>query len=439
MKDIYDLANETKVDLDKYEKKNLNDLEKQKIKNNIKTKKKKTIWKKVMGVSVAAAFALVVFGQTTMGQEVYAAAKEFIFEKYNVVFNTGSYGKEDLTSLVEKTGIVKEFDDYNIELRYAVRDGNKGFFRLLLEYKKDIDYENARLAPSNNEKEHFTENGEPMTVDEDFTFSLLVDGKENSWDSASFRQELIDKENNIFQMDIDISGIDEIKEGSKIEFKLSGLSFEFDGEQTPLQEDVVFDISNSFKDMAHLNRKYEIVEGKNFKDEKTGIDFEVKDVKLNEFSQTIELNYKGDNKETMTQSESEVTLFGVTDEGKQFGITGHADLADDTKGTIEYDYYDNTKNPENISQVISFKELFKDSAKEDFYKGKLNVNLDYLGDKFTGEASLEDLLNAKELKIVAVFDERGLEITENENGEKVYNRTGLVEIRDIGEFTIKLK
>ncbi|HHX71116.1 MAG: hypothetical protein WAO56_02810 [Miniphocaeibacter sp.] len=55
----------------------INDIEKKKILNSIKGKKK-NIWKKVTTVAIAAVFGLVVFGQTNIGKEVYAKAKLYL-------------------------------------------------------------------------------------------------------------------------------------------------------------------------------------------------------------------------------------------------------------------------------------------------------------------------------------------------------------------------
>lgn len=440
-KDIYDFSNETDIDLDEYEKVELNDIEKQKIKNSIKTKKRGFIWKKALGGVLVASLALFIFGQTKTGGDVFAAAKKYIFEQYNIVFQSDSNRKDDLSDLVEQTGIVKEFDDYNIELRYSVRNGNRGFFRLLLEYKKDIDYENARLAPLNNERENFDDEGNPVTVDEDFDYGLFIDGKKYLA-GGSRGDELIDKENKIFQMDINMNfenGFEEkIKSNSKIEFKIQGLSFEFDGVQMPLQKEVVFDISNNFKDMSYLNRKFEIVGDKKFTDEKTGIDFEVENIRINQLNQLIEIDYKND-KENLLSGDSRLYILGVTNEGKQFQIPGHTDIRNKTKGLIELEFYDNSDNTENIYQNRSISELFNEMSEDEFYKDILEVNLNYLGDEFTGEASIKDMLNAKELKIIVLFEEWGIEITENENGEKIYSSTGMQKIRNTGEFTIKFK
>lgn len=437
MKNIDNLSNKTKVDLDEFERQELNDLEKQSIKNTIKTKKQKKVWKKVVGTVVAASLAIGLFFQTGTGKEVYAAAKEFLLDKYNIAFNTGYNGDKDLTELVEKTSITKEFDDYNIELRYSVRDGNKAFYKMLIHYKKDIDYENGRLRLSNNE------NDEDITYDDDFAYGLNIDGKKIETESGGALPQLIDKKNNIFQLDLeedygkDISKL--IKKDSKIEFNITGFAFEFDDKDILIEDKISFDITNTFKDMAYLNKKYEIVGDKKFIDEKTGINFEVKDIKLNPLTQTIEIGYKNDNNETMTQSDSRLEIIGVTNEGKQFMISSRSNLNDDTKGTLEFVNYDNTMNPENIEQNRSVQELYKELTADDFYKEKVSVNLDYLGDKFTGESSFKDMLSAKEIKIIILFEEQGLEITKNENGEKYYNQTGLIEMRNLGEFTIKLK
>ena len=434
MKNIDKLSNKTKVDLDEFERQELNNLEKQSIKNTIKTKKQKRVWKKVVGTVVAASLAVGLFFQTGTGQEVYAAAKEFLLDKYNIVF-TGHDEEMDLTELVDKTGIVKEFVDYDIELRYAIRDRDRGFYKLLIHYKKDIDYENGRLRLSNNE------NDDDITYDDDFEFGLNIDGKKIEMESGSSYPQLIDKENNIFQFELEekykenLSEL--IKKDSKIEFNITGFAFEFDNKDILVEDKISFDITNTFKDMAYLNKEYEVVGNKKFKDEKTGIEVEVGDIRLNPFTQTFELNYKNDKNNMLSQGESELQLFGITNGGKEIGITGHASARNDKKGNIEYDYsYMKDQSPSN---GLGLEEAIKQATENEELKGKIKVNTDMFKNSKKTTANFDDILNAKEIKFKIVFEEQRSLFNPDKPFEIGDELSELVEIRDVGEFTIKLK
>ena len=80
-KNIYELLNNMKIDLDDYEKEELSDVEKQNLKRTFGSgAMKKFNFKKF--VSIAAALVLVAgaLGQTDFGKGVYAAAESKISE-----------------------------------------------------------------------------------------------------------------------------------------------------------------------------------------------------------------------------------------------------------------------------------------------------------------------------------------------------------------------
>lgn len=176
-KNIYTLLNEIETNIDDYEKEELNDIEKQNLKNNFrKSTKKKFNFKKLGTIAVALALAIGILGQTNFGKNVYAAAESKISEiSYSIGKALGIKGNiEPCANVVDQ--IVKK-NGVEVKLDNVIVDKNELFFSTVTKIDK------------------------PMNVDENemqYDFDIYVNGKMLTTYTGSFFSKAIDDSENMF-------------------------------------------------------------------------------------------------------------------------------------------------------------------------------------------------------------------------------------------------
>lgn len=151
-KNVYDLLNDISFNIEDYEKEELNDMEKKKIKNEFnKNKKKKFNFKKFGSIAAAILLTLSVLSQTSFGKDVYARAESKISEI--------SY------SIGRALNIERDIESYSNIINQTVVDN--GVEIKLVEFIMDKD----EFVFST-----FTDTGTP-TVGNNFEYDIFINGK----------------------------------------------------------------------------------------------------------------------------------------------------------------------------------------------------------------------------------------------------------------------
>lgn len=120
-RDIYNILNEVEIDLDDYYKEELSDIEKKKIKNNLKkTTKQKGKYKKAASAVAAVAIICTTLFGTNLGAAAYENVEQVLYKISNYLGIEKSL--EDYTTVLNKS-ITKE--GITIRLNEVILDGNE--------------------------------------------------------------------------------------------------------------------------------------------------------------------------------------------------------------------------------------------------------------------------------------------------------------------------
>ena len=144
-KEIYDLLNDMDINLDRYEKEELSDFEKNKYKKDInkrinKEKKKPNSWRKRIIVIAASLIILFAFSKTEVGKNTYAIASElFANIKYGVKEGLGFV--DDIDKYSSKIGLVSESEGIKLKLNDVIVDRDEIYFSILADVKKYVPKE----------------------------------------------------------------------------------------------------------------------------------------------------------------------------------------------------------------------------------------------------------------------------------------------------------
>lgn len=200
-KNIYELLNHMEVNIDNYEKEELCDMEKQRLKDNFrKNIEKKFNIKKIGTIAAALALTIGAFSQTNFGKDVYAATESKISKI--------SY------SIGKALGIEKDIEPYANVVNQIVEDNG-------VEVKLTdviIDKDELVLSTIVNTNRHIDGFR--------FDYDIFINGKRLTNYGGTGRRGAIDNTNTIFYdiYSFDTKGID-TKENIAIKITLSDLNY----------------------------------------------------------------------------------------------------------------------------------------------------------------------------------------------------------------------
>jgi len=199
-KNIYELLNQVDVNFDEYKMEEVNDMEKQRLKNNFRKNRKILKFKQFGIITASLLLAISVLSQTNFGSYVYAAAESKLTEI--------SY------SIGKALGIEKDIEPYANVINQIVE--NKGIEAKLSEVIIDKD-ELIFSAIVNTNKEV-----ERCSID----YEIFINGKKLRNYGATGTSKKIDDSNSMFSYTycVDVEGID-IDEDVDIKIRLSEINY----------------------------------------------------------------------------------------------------------------------------------------------------------------------------------------------------------------------
>lgn len=428
-KDIYDYSNDTEINFDEYEKVELNDIEKGKIKNTLRTKKQKKIWKKVVGTAVAASLAIGLFFQTGTGKEVYAAAKEFVLETFNFKQEEAFDRKDNLDQYVYKTDKMVYGNKYKIKIDSIMLHGNELSITSLIEtdfkreesddyYIQGLMLSGLKIGDKDVDITKRGGEGGPLKASSKAKYEVIA-------------FQLTDEEVKL------------LKESKKITLSGEGLVLKVNGDPRKYGKDFEFVLDDvELNDIAKLNKKGDL--NIKVKDEKSGITYTITGYDFNPLKQKIYA--KSDIKGADT-----FKLEGVLDDGKKISFEGYYIDDDNFNPTNNivfeaniykfmneggFESYEEVLNTQNMKLDLKIMELgLAEKMTEEEKRNMINNILE----DFT-EEDKQDLY--KDFKIEKLKEEeRDIKLKEllKKEFDKSEGET-IIRYEKIGkEFTIKLK
>ncbi len=204
-KNIYGLLNQVDFNIEEYEKEELSDIEKHRLKVNFrKRNKKKFDFKKVSAIVAALVLTIGIFGQTNFGRNVYAAAQSKVTEiSYSIGKSLGiERNIEPYANVVDQ---VVEDKGVEIKLTDVIIDKNELIF--------------STIANTNQPMNGFR-----------FDYDIFINGKRLKSYAASGSSGAIDDSNTLFftTYTIDIKEID-TDENVDIKVVLKDISYYYIG------------------------------------------------------------------------------------------------------------------------------------------------------------------------------------------------------------------
>ena len=138
-KNIYEYLNDVNFNIEDYEQEELNDLEKQKLKNRFnKNIKKKHSFKGLATVTASLVLATVVLSQTSLGENIYASTQSKLSDISYSIGNALGIKKDIepysnvINKLVEESGI-------EVKLTDVIIDKDELLFATVVSTDKPVD------------------------------------------------------------------------------------------------------------------------------------------------------------------------------------------------------------------------------------------------------------------------------------------------------------
>lgn len=141
-KNIYELLNDMDINLEDYDKKELDDMEKRRLKNNFrKTKMKKVNLRKIGTIAAVAVFTIGLLGQTNLGKNVYAAAQSKVSEiSYSIGEGLGI--KRNIEPYANVVNKVVEDKKVEVKLTDVIIDKDELIFSTIANANTPVDWVN---------------------------------------------------------------------------------------------------------------------------------------------------------------------------------------------------------------------------------------------------------------------------------------------------------
>lgn len=200
-KNIYELLNDMDINLEDYDKKELDDMEKRRLKNNFrKTKMKKVNLRKIGTIAVVAVFTIGLLGQTNLGKNVYAAAQSKVSEiSYSIGEGLGI--KRNIEPYANVVNKVVEDKKVEVKLTDVIIDKDELIFSTIINTNKPVS-------------------------GIDFDYDIIINGRKLSIDSASCKHEGIEGSETLFLLThfVETKGID-LKQNLDIKIVFYNLNY----------------------------------------------------------------------------------------------------------------------------------------------------------------------------------------------------------------------
>lgn len=138
-RNVYELLNNLKIDLDDYNKELLDDVEKQRLKRNFKKgRKQKISFKRLGTIASVAVLTFALLGHTSFGESVYAAAQSKVSEiSYSIGKALGT--ERDIEPYANVVNKIVENHGVEMKLSDVIIDKDELLFTTLVDTKKPID------------------------------------------------------------------------------------------------------------------------------------------------------------------------------------------------------------------------------------------------------------------------------------------------------------
>lgn len=184
-KNIYELLNDMDINLDDYDKEELDDLERRNLKNNFrKGRKKKINLRKIGTIAAIAVLTIGLLGQTNFGKNVYAAVQSKVSEiSYSIGEGLGI--KRNIEPYANVVNQVVEDKGVEVKLTDVIIDKDELIFSTIVNTNKPV----SGL---------------------DLDYDIIINGRKLSVDGASCKHDGIEGSETLFLSTyfVDINGID---------------------------------------------------------------------------------------------------------------------------------------------------------------------------------------------------------------------------------------
>lgn len=212
-KNVYELLNEMDFDIKDYEKEELSDMERKKIKDNFKkSRKKKFSFKKIGSIAVALLLTVGILSQTGFGKDVYAIAESKISEI--------SY------SIGEALGIERDIEKYsNVINKTVENNGVEIKLTNVIIDKDELIF--STIINTNNPADGV-----------DFDYNIFIDGgRLIKYGASGSSGKIDDSEGLLFaNYEVDVKDID-IEEDIDVKIILKNLSYYTFGESMKVENE----------------------------------------------------------------------------------------------------------------------------------------------------------------------------------------------------------
>lgn len=220
-KNIYDFLNDMDFDIDDYEKEELNDMEKKKLKNEFrKNNKKKFNFKKFGSIAVALLLTVGILSQTGFGRDVYAMAESKLSEITYTIGNALNIERdiEKYSNVINKT---VENNGVEVKLTDVIIDKDEILFSTVINTSEPAD-------------------------GVDFDYDIFINGEKTRLSGATGSSGKIDDSKELFSTnyEVDVKDIN-IKEDLDIKIVLKNFSYYTFGE------------NNGYEDLNKIRGKWD--------------------------------------------------------------------------------------------------------------------------------------------------------------------------------------
>lgn len=236
-KNVYELLNCTEFNIDDYDKVDLSDIEKKKLKGIIRRNiKKKHDFSKLATIAAVLVLTFGVLSQTNIGREVYASAHSKLSE-FSYSISKGLGIKRNIEPYSNVINQIVEDNGVEIKLTDVIIDKDELIFTSLINIGKTI--ETSRLD-----------------------YKIFINGKKLNNYGATGLSYAIDENNGIYYhaYSVDAKGI-ETKENIDIKIVLYNLHYYHDSDENEIKGEWVFEFEANgtelMKDTLALPLEYE--------------------------------------------------------------------------------------------------------------------------------------------------------------------------------------
>lgn len=439
----YEKFNDMKVDLNEFnitpedrDNFKVDDIEKKKILNKIKGKKKN--YKKVI-VGIAAAFVIMVsFSFTNPGQEVLAKTKEFILETFNFKQEEAFDNTMDLDEFSYHTDKMVYGEDYKFKISSVMVYGNELNITALIEFDKE-------------QSEDFYIQGLWLSGlkigDKDIDITKKGGGGGPLEENPKTKYE-------VFEFIISDEEVKLLEESKEITLTGEGLVLKQNG--VPEIHGEKFEIVLNEVDLENIASKSEKTDlDIKLKDKKHNVNYTITGYEFNPYKTKIyvksDYDIKNRDKDSYDVNSQEFSLNGKLDNGKRVSFYGYYTVDENYQPTnnmvfeIDMNKFQFMNGIKSLKELRNAKEMtlnfniveneLLDNLSEKEIDESLKMLIEKNGDEYALALEIEDMpIKERNKKLFEILKE-DLNKSKNEEYSDI-----IIRDEDIGKpFTIKLK